>query len=251
MKTVVKSFTILGMLASVVIYAEGGHHCLERENPNHFYFGPEFVGLSLNTHVQDIKVDGTRFFWGLGLGYEYLKPDAVYFGIDILAISSEVDFNASSHDHSLSWHEADKGFGNLEVRLGLTLAPMDWMVTPFLGTGIYDIYALDHHNKEGFKEDLPYVTGGLNSRYAFNCTFELGLNLKVLRTFSAKQTFRYSAGTFTTHNNTWGGEIGVPFDWHIGCSKKWDIQLEPYFLTLNFSGTQNVYGTRLLFGYRF
>jgi hypothetical protein len=53
------------------------------------------------------------------------------------------------------------------------------------------------------------------------------------------------------HSNMWGGEIGLPLVWHVSSRQRWDIQLEPYFLKLNFSEIQNIYGTRLLFGYRF
>lgn len=49
----------------------------------------------------------------------------------------------------------------------------------------------------------------------------------------------------------WGGEVGVPFIWWMGAAKRWDAQLEPYFLTFQFSERQNLYGLRLLFGYHF
>ena len=68
---------------------------------------------------------------------------------------------------------------------------------------------------------------------------------------NAEQQFKFEDGKRTKHNNMWGGEIGVPLGWHIGTTKRWDIQLEPYFLKLDFSEVQNIYGTRLLFGYRF
>jgi hypothetical protein len=48
-----------------------------------------------------------------------------------------------------------------------------------------------------------------------------------------------------------GGEIGVPLTWCPGLGKRWNIQLEPYFRSLDFSEVQNIYGTRLLFDYRF
>lgn len=49
----------------------------------------------------------------------------------------------------------------------------------------------------------------------------------------------------------WGGEIGVPLVWYFSKSKRWQAQLEPYFLSLNFTEVQNIYGARLLFGYCF
>jgi len=63
--------------------------------------------------------------------------------------------------------------------------------------------------------------------------------------FRFQHTKRYNS------HGRWGGEIGVPLTWYPGSAKRWNIQLEPYFLSLDFSEVQNIYGTRLLFDYRF
>jgi hypothetical protein len=228
---------------------------VERRDPHHVYFGPEFLCYQLNTHVKSIHVHGARFFSGFRVGYEYSKPKAFYAGVDLLGTSSRTDFKASHPGHSLSWHRADRGFGNMEARFGYTFAPSSWRIAPFLGLGLYDIYPIDHHNQKGFQESLPYFTGGFRSKYALNSTFDIGCNVKILRTVGAEQRFKFDGGKHTEHakehTNMWGAEIGVPLVWHVSSTKRWDVQLEPYFLKLNFSNTQNIYGTRLLFGYRF
>lgn len=255
MKTAILSCAIFGLLTNSVVYAmdpsENQNNSEVKPHPHHFYFGPEFQCYQLNTHIKDVKVHGTRFFWGFRLGYEYLKPKAFYFGIDLATTSTETDFKASKDREHISWHKADRGFGNLELRLGYTFAPEKWMVTPFLGFGLYDVFAIDHHDHQGFSEDFLYGTGGARAKYAFSSLFDLGLNLKVFRTFHAEQRFKYEGGKVKEHHNMWGGEIGTPLIWHIGSSNRWDVQLEPYFLKLDFSEVQNIYGTRLLFGYIF
>ena len=254
MKTIPLTFTICGMLIGSVAYGDvpqTQNKSVAEANPNHFYFGPEFQCYQLNLHINDVKVHGTRFFWGFRLGYEFLKPKALYAGIDLFATSTGTDFKASKDHSHISWHKADRGFGNLELRLGYTFAPEQWLISPFLGVGIYDVFAVDHHNHQGFKESLPYGTGGVRAKYAFSTVFDINLNLKIFGTFDAEQRFKYKGGTSKDHDNMWGGEIGIPFIWHVGSAKRWDIQLIPYFLKLDFSKVQNIYGTSLLFGYRF
>src|SRR3989338_2176268 len=86
---------LFGSIAYSIENQERSTLSLEEKNPNHFYFGPEFLCSELNIHVNDIKVYGVRFFWGFRLGYEYLKPKAFYAGADILGTSTRTDFKAS------------------------------------------------------------------------------------------------------------------------------------------------------------
>src|SRR5690242_19084790 len=52
--------------------------------PNNIYFGPEAFVFDLKTDFKGMKAQGTKFFVGLKLGYEYLKPKSFYFGTDLL-----------------------------------------------------------------------------------------------------------------------------------------------------------------------
>jgi hypothetical protein len=221
------------------------------KHPHHFYFGPEFFWYQLNIDIDDVNVYGTPFFWGMRVGYEYLQPQAFYAGIDLAGASTNTDFKACKNECDLTWHHADREFGNFEVRLGFTFAPKNWLASFFLGAGIYSLFPLDSHNHQGFKESLPYIETGIRSKCALTPIFDIGINAKILRTFATYIRFKYKCEKATTDHNMWGGEIGMPFIWHISATKRWDIQLEPYFLKLDFSETQNIYGTRLIFSYYF
>ncbi len=104
----------------------------------------------------------------------------------------------------------------------------------------------------GFEESLPYIALGAHSKYEHSTAFNVGINFKIFHTFSATEKYKQGSGSNqTTHPSFWGGEVGIPFIWYLGSKKCWDIQIEPYVLKLTFSQEQNVYGSRLLFGYRF
>ena len=58
-----------------------------------------------------MRVHGTKFFLGLKLGYEYLKPEAFYFGIDILAAGANHGFHESFKGHHIPQSDGLTGFG--------------------------------------------------------------------------------------------------------------------------------------------
>ena len=221
------------------------------KTPNCFYFGPEFFGFNLKTHVEDIQIHGNKFFWGIGFGYEHLKPRAVYAGIDLLTSYGTNTFHASKNGRSLCPKHDDTWFGSSELRLGYTFAPQKWLCSPFLGLGGYLVEGL-FHTHANFQERFSYIVGGVRTIYEHSSVFNAGLNLKIFRSYYAIKHYYLSNGCKSTaHPQIWGGELGIPLVWHIGSKKHWDVEVEPYFLQLDFSETQNVYGTRLLFGYHF
>jgi hypothetical protein len=215
----------------------------EQCNPHRFYLGLEFNKISIHENIDGIQVSGSNFFSGLHFGYEYIKPCSLYAGIDLFGVSSNHDFKGS-----VAWQKTDKGFGDIEFRLGYSFFSCpNLLASPFCGIGVYGIVPVDHYNDQGLKEDLPYVVGGIKFRYGLSNAFEIGLNGKVLRTFNTEQRFKLADETIKSYNNFWGGEIGVPLTWYIGCSKRWDFQFEPYYLRI----ANNIYGLRTLFGYHF
>ena len=156
MKKIKIFITCFGIYAGSIIYgvedSKQQTSSIEEKNPNHFYFGPEFLFYQLNVPIDGAKVHGTRFFSGLRLGYEYLKPKAFYAGVDLLGTSTGSDFKASYQGHNLSCWKADRGFGNLELRFGYTFAPTNWLVSSFLGIGSYNTYTIDHHSHQVLKK---------------------------------------------------------------------------------------------------
>jgi hypothetical protein len=220
-----------------------------KKNPNHIYFGPEIFAFDLNSHFKNVRVHGSKLFLGLRLGYEYLKPEAFYFGIDIMAAGANHGFHESFREHHVPQSNGLTGFGNFELRFGYTFTTNSWLATPFLCLGGYSFGSGNHHHH--FDEGISYLGGGVRSRYEISQIFNLGLNIKIFGSIYTDEKFRFLGIKQTNHNGLWGGEFGLPLFWRIGSHKRWDIQLEPYFLKLDFSEVQNIYGTRLLFGYCF
>jgi hypothetical protein len=220
--------------------------------PNRIYLGPEVFWFDVDTHVQGVHVHDGKFFAGLQLGYEHLAPYAFYVGVELLAAGSNKSFRATYQGHHFARDHGLTGWGNIALRLGYTFLSRHVLLTPFLGLGGYTFGNGNHHF--GFKESMAYASAGVRLQYPATTAFSVGGNLEVLRTMDTEKRFKHSFGqdriSRSEHRNMWGVELGIPFIWRVGVSKRWDVQLEPYFLKLGFSGAQNAYGVRLLLGYR-
>ncbi len=103
-------------------------------------------------------------------------------------------------------------------------------MTPFLGLGMYNIYPIDHHNDQGYREDLPYFAGGLRLRYALCYAIDVGINAKIIQAFGSERKFKLVTNTVKSHHNFCSGEIGIPIIWHLGCTQRWIFNLNPIFL---------------------
>jgi len=221
--------------------------------PHHIYFGPEAFAFNLNTHIKNINIYGLNLFEGLRLRYEYLQPKAIYAGLDLFSAVSTQNFKAKLDNFSFPSNNHLTGFSNFELRLGYTPSiHKKYSLTPFLGFGGY--YFGDYGDYFHFREIMLYIAAGMRCFFEVNPLFTYGLNWKIFRTFDHEQKFIYKSNcniTLNNHDNAYGGELGVPFIWRLGTAKRWDVQLEPYFLKLNFSERENIYGLRLLFGYPF
>ena len=222
---------------------------LSKKYPNNIYFGIDAFVFDLNTHFKGVKAEGCKFFIGLHLGYEYLKPSSFYFGTDLVCAEGNKSFHESyKHNHFPQSNE-DTTFANLEFRFGYTFANQKNMITPFLGFGAYNF--IDGSTHHYFNEGMGYYTGGIKYKRELTPALIVGLNAKLFASDNTRDKFRFGDFKRSNHHGRWGGEIGVPIIWYLGLAKKWDVQLEPYFLKLDFSQVQNIYGTRLLFDYRF
>lgn len=224
-----------------------------KQKSNYIYIGPETFVFNLNTHVKDVRIKGNPVFIGLRARYEYLKANTVYAGIDLLSSISPGSLQADQCFFHFPKNYSATGCGNFELRLGYTTnTQKSGLVSPFLGFGAYSF--ANCGNYFHFQETMLYYAFGMRSQFNINQNFSIGLNWKILHTFDTEREFAYKACNFITlkdHSNMWGGEFGLPMTWQIGTRKRWNVQLEPYFLKLDFSETQNIYGARALFGYRF
>jgi len=220
------------------------------QHPHRLYFGlPEFVWLDMKTDINGVQVDSSRPFWGIMLGYEYLKPNAFYAGIDLLSTATPHNFHAEFEGLDLSLDNNLSGFGTFDIRLGYTIGHEKWMFTPFAGIGAHVLLDEKHH---GLWERMPYYSAGLRTKYIVSEIFDAGLNLQTWRTrnFMHKE-FNCFLGKAISTPAGWGGKIGLPLTWHFGPTRQWEFQVEPYVAKLLFSESQNAYGANLLFGYHF
>ena len=136
-----------------------------RKNPHFIYFGPEVFCLDLNSHFNGVRVDGAKFFLGLKVGYEYLKPDAFYFGIDVLLAGANKGFHESFQGVNFPQSNGLTGFGDLELRFGYTVSTSRWLTTPFACIGGYSFGSGTHHHY--FSAGASYLGIGVHSRYSF------------------------------------------------------------------------------------
>lgn len=214
--------------------------------PHHVAFNPEIFFAHFNIEDDCYHVKDTRFFAGARLRYEYLKRESFYFGAELLGAftNQEFDLSIKTPYGKFELEGAHKILTYLsgEGRFGYTFAPCNYLVTPFLGIGGYDLEHLTREHR-GFEQVAGYIAAGVRTMYLWSDNFNLGLNLKVFGTFTAKE--------LKERNNMWGGEISLPWVWFVDCANRFNVQLEPYFLRLDFSEIENIYGLKLVFEYRF
>lgn len=244
---------IIGAAASIFAHADEAlapPSSVYAEHPHRLYFGlPEFLWLHCDTHIFTTRVEKNSLFGGLKFGYEYLKPNAFYAGIDILSTATLSNFKVHRNGEDISHDGGASGFGNSDIRFGYTLSSGKWMITPFAGIGAY---VLMDERKHGFWERSPYYSLGLRTKYIVSRTFDPGLNFKTFRTRNfLNKHFRNHRFNMASSRAGWGTEIGVPLTWHMGKTQRWEIQLEPYFTKILYGETQNIFGANLLFGYHF
>lgn len=235
-------------LASVSVgFAEEAQMIHQRlcERPNRIYLGPEYLFFQVDTHVKEIHVEGDRSFWGLRLGYEYLKPQAFYGAAELFALNSGHGFSVSSPDVFYRG-KGSAGFGSIQTRFGYAFSSSRALFTPFLGLGIY---ALSKHVHNGFEESFGYLAGGLRSQFECASFCSIGLNAEIFRSLGVRQLVKLGSEKTVRHTNGWGCNVGLPVT--VRLSRGWDLQIVPYFLRLLFAETQNGIGASLLFSYRF
>ncbi|MBF8262668.1 MAG: hypothetical protein HW387_333 [Parachlamydiales bacterium] len=117
-------------------------HSLYSEHPNRIYVGPEVECFPQNNYLWE--------YWGVRLGYEYLKPNSIYSGLDFFSSCPGGNFN---------WYYS------LNMRIGYTAATAKTMVTPFIG-------GLITH-----PQVLRYATGGFQSLISINARTDIGCTL--------------------------------------------------------------------------
>jgi hypothetical protein len=209
------------------------------------------------SELYNVDYTANAVLGGLRLGYDYLKPKALYFGTDGL-VAMGMKFIKSEWTHWAGYptylytrnqqFQDTPLFANLEQRCGYTfqspISPRSTL-TPFIGIGWY--YIRSQFNNGRIFANWFYGAAGYRAAYQFCEDLSVGFNLKAMYTF-AKKGWR-SLGA--PDKNTWGYEVAMPFIWQVGASNTWDLQFQPYLLKLDVNNNSLIVGFRLQSGCSF
>lgn len=205
------------------------------KGPHILSAGPEASVIRFYAPALDGYIWSNGLFVGFNLGYEHLRPQALYLGLDI-----GVSRSAQAGVIGSLW------FQGSEVRLGYTFASKSCLLSPWIGAGGY-LLSPTLRSKSGFREEFPYCAGGLRLRLAHTIKSSVGLNLKAFRTFAANTSYRFSDHSMIrARHDSWGGQVSLPVLLRLGSSGALGFQLEPYFLQLDWSEERSFFGLKFL-----
>lgn len=187
----------------------------------------------IDLHPHKMNFSFTQF------GYEYIKKDDLYCGADfkITPIWNLKNKTVDKHEY----------WSNIETRLGYNFGISEkHSLIPYGAFG-YSHFNLVKQNWD--LKQLACFTLGIKSLHTFGPVFEMGLHLRSHRNI----LINYSIDGYkvAADNSDWKIEIALPCIWHMGDTKQWEIQFEPYYLQLPTSNNGEFLGSRLTFGYRF
>ena len=166
-------------------------------------------------------------------GYERIKPDAFYVGVEAFLVP------VANKDHDNSLLDA-------ELRMGYNFFfnGRDH-VTPFAGVGFVEDFFREHHRTH-HRPGIVYGTMGFLYDHEFNTIFNLGLNAKVLLGGPV------SHKEFDWGSPVVGADVAIPITFRFGRNRHWDYRIEPFNMYLHGSNeSQNYFGFRSSLGYRF
>jgi hypothetical protein len=184
--------------------------------------------VKITTTDKPLPVYYNRMNFNLSrLGYERIRNDAMYFGIEAwyLLTFGPIPF--------------ERTIGEAEARVGYNFFfHEDDRFTPIVGVGYFKEFV--HHHKQG----IIYGTIGVLYEHRFSNLFDLGVNLKLL--------VGGDQGRHRWGSPVWGYDISAPLTFHFGERRNWDFRLEPFYIQMfAHNNTHNFGGGRSAFGYRF
>jgi len=178
----------------------------------------------------------------VNLGYERIKMNCIYIGADAKLTS----FYAVDHKKN----DPLNYFVNGELRMGYNhvLSGEDILI-PYAGIG-FSVFKIE--KEDGNIRDWNYATIGMKLFHRFGPIFEMGVHGKGYYSIQQKRVDLDSSKQKRSSKDTrWMVEASIPFIWHIGEMKNWEVQLEPYYLQIPNAKRLHLLGSRLSFGYRF
>ncbi|HEX2580025.1 MAG TPA: hypothetical protein VHK67_06470 [Rhabdochlamydiaceae bacterium] len=228
-------------------------------NYNRVYAGPEFMwshfpGNKKEIENGTIKWNPNTYYGGLRFGHEYLKPQDFYSNTDIVALMGTTWAEKKDEKETKAWErtrEVFKGkrghfWGNIEQRLGYTFASS---LLPSCTASLYVAPGFHYEHINGSHAYWYYAATGLKAVQQFTDSFHLGCDLKVMYAFGAHD--KNNIATDFGRKQFWGYEVGLPFEWKLGETKAFDIQVKPYLLKLDVNSAETLLGARVELGYNF
>lgn len=171
--------------------------------------------------------------------YDYLKEDAVNFGMGV-RMKNTINVKDKRYNRN-------NYLTNIESYLGYRFPFVE--NTTFLP---YIALGYTHYNREDmccYLRDWSYLAFGGELSYRFGPVFSLGLHLKGYRPLHQKHIIEDKENTKLLPN--WSTQIGIPLVWNLGDDRAWELQFEPYYLYMSNLLKSHNLGSKLAFGYRF
>ncbi len=203
-------------LMTAFVHADQGASTEEKKEPNFIQYHNRMI-----------------VFFPLHQGYERIKPDAFYVGLEGYLASV-----------------LNKGNDNLlldaELRMGYNffLNGRDHL-TPFAGIGFVEDF-FKRHDHVRHNPGVVYGAMGFLYDHEFNTIFNLGLHAKFL-----------IGGPVGNKHFDWGtpvvgSDVSLPITFRFGHKRHWDYRIEPFNIYLHGSNdSQDYWGFRNSLGYRF
>jgi hypothetical protein len=183
-------------------------------------------------------------FGFLNVGYERIQQNSIYVGADI----------KGTFVYTLDGEKEDyiDHFFNGELRMGYNHAFTERdVLTPYAGLG-FSVFKFE--KKDGNLRDWNYAIIGAKYSHQFGDIFEMGAHLKTYLSIQEKRTSLIEEKKkykFNIKDSRWMMEASLPMIWHVGATKNWEIQLEPYYMQIPNGKRLHLLGSRLSFGFRF
>lgn len=224
---------------------------LQTSKRDRFYWGPDVFWTNESPQIKGIHVKDNSVYYGVKIGYDFLKPDAIYAGAHALYAMGRMHIRAKSDQTKIYKDSVNGSFANAELRMGYNFHGANHLFfTPFLGLGGYHTRPTQSIH---YVQNWLYAAMGMRADYEVNKDFNIGVNVKGTRALYLEQRVKKDHHSATYHNNSnaLGYEVSLPLTLRMGHGGGWDLRLEPYYLKLNSHSDSNVVGGQLTFSARY
>ncbi|MGR3973980.1 MAG: autotransporter outer membrane beta-barrel domain-containing protein [Candidatus Rhabdochlamydia sp.] len=264
MKQTMMILTMSGILGTCALNAYTGHTVLIKDTADgknifmlqtskrdRLYWGPDVFWSDESPNIKGIRIEGDSIFYGLRAGYDFLRPNSMYAGVDALYAVGRTHLTAETGQTELYKDKITGTIGRGELRLGYNFVGEDKLYfSPFVGVGGYHSRSVKSIH---FVQNWLYLTMGMKVDYEITPKINAGLNVKGMSALYLEQSIEKNAVSAERHDNSnaLGYEVSLPLTMRFGKSCNWDFRLEPYYIKLNSQSNANVAGAQFTFSNRF